>query len=137
MGIAITKDGNAYQTTSKGKLGAMAIGAGAGGYLAHKNVDLIKTKADQFLGRVLGEVAVSTYDITKGGMNGKIDPQTVKKNLKFNGKIAKYATKLFKTIKKHPVAIGAAAGAAALLGVGAIVDKVNNNKRAKKADFKA
>ena len=137
MGVAITKQGNTYETTSKGKYSAAALGAGTGAYLAHKNVDLIKTKADQFLGRVLGEVAVSSYDVTKGGFNGKIDAETVKRNLKFNGKIAKYATKLVRTVKKHPVAVGAAVGAAALLGIGAIADKINNNKRAKKADFKA
>ena len=68
-------------------------------------------------------------------MSGKINAETVKKNLKFNGEVTKYAAKIFKAVKKHPVAIGAAAGAAALFGIGAIVDNINNHKRAKKADF--
>ena len=135
MGIAITNKGNVYETTSKGKLGAMAIGAGAGGFWAHKNVDLIKDTADKYMGNFLKEVGSSTLDVAKGGFSGTIDAETVKKNLKFNGKITKYVTKVFNAVKKHPVAIGAAVGAVALLAVGAVCDCISNAKRANKADL--
>ena len=49
MSVAITKQGNVYQKTSSGKLGAVAIGAGAGSLLAYKNVDFIKERTKLIL----------------------------------------------------------------------------------------